>query len=407
MNVMRAVGPAVVLGVLLVAGPPTEAQRPGAATFEGIVTLADGTPVADAEVVAVTSPERGGTKAVKTKKDGRFRIPFLTPGPYRLAVSKGDLRLGALHAVVKNIRKETTFDAAVAVSDGRTTEEMGIESSSTVQFTATLGEPSANAGLAGVVEEDALAAASRAIRESRFADADAALKAHLEKTPDDPAALYLLGVSALQSGRIAEARPHLERALELNPAQPGVRAQLATAFFESGEKERAVELLKEEVELSPGTAAPVVNLGIVLRDLGRKDEAAKAFEQAIELAPTDAGAYLELVSLYTDLGREEDAEAVLSRLESVAKPDPKRWFNIGANYSNRGDEGKAELAYRKSVEADPNFPEGHRELGFTLLRNGDMTAAIRHLETYLRLRPDAADKADVEGMLREARKAAK
>lgn len=403
-------GLARVLGILVgvLVALPAAAQRPGAATFEGTVATADGTPVAEAEVSAITSPERGGTKSVKTKKDGRFKIPFLNPGPYRLAVRKGDLQLGALHVVVKNIRKEVTFDGDVAVAEGRTAEEMGIESSSEVEFKATLGPPLAQAAVAGEpAGPDVMAEAGQAIREARFADADAALTKFLESSPDDPAALYLLGVSALQSGRASEAKTHLERALELNPAQPGVRAQLATAWYESGNKDKAVELLKEEVDLSPGEAAPVVNLGIVLEDLGRKEEAAQAFERAIVLAPAEPGAYLELVSLYTDLGREADAEAVLTRLEAVAKPDPKRWFNIGANYSNRGDEAKAELAYRKSLEVDPGFPEGNRELGFTLLRKGDMKGAIGYLETYLKLRPDAPDKKEVQEMLAEARKSSK
>jgi Flp pilus assembly protein TadD len=387
---------------------PAQAQRPGAVTFEGTVVTPDGTPVADAEVSAITAPERGGTKSIKTKKDGRFKIPFLNPGPYRLSVTKGDLKLGALHVVVKNVRKEVTFDGDVAVSDGRTTEEMGVESSSTVQFSATLGERApSGAGLPAVGGPDVLSEASRAIRESRHADAEGMLKAFLETNPDDPAALYLLGVCTLQVGRAAEAKVHLERALELNPAQPGVRAQLATASYESGDKERAVALLQEEADLSPGEAAPFVNLGIIFVDLGRKEEAAKAFEHAVALAPTEAGAYLELVSLYTDLGREADAEAMLKQLETVAKPDPKRWFNIGANYSNRGDEDKAEMAYRKSLEADPNFPEGNRELGFTLLRKGDTKGAIAFLENYLKLSPGAPDKQDVLEMLKEARKSAK
>jgi Flp pilus assembly protein TadD len=387
---------------------PAHAQRPGAATFEGTVVTVDGVPVADAEVSATTSPERGGTKTVKTKKDGKFKIPFLNPGPYRLAVSKGDLRLGALHVVARNVRKETTFDADVAVSEGRTTEEMGIESSSTVTFTATLGEPRPEGAAPGQeAGPDVLAEASRAIRENRLGDAEPMLRTFLEANPDDPGALYLLGVCALQGGRAAEAKTHLERALELNPTQPGVRAQLATANYQVGDKDKAVALLREEVDLSPGEAAPLLNLGIVLQDLGRKAEAAEAFERAIALSPTDPGPYMELVTLYTDLGREADAEAMMQRLEAVAKPDPRRWFNIGASYSNRGDEAKAEMAYRKSLEADPNFPEGHRELGFTLLRKGDMKGAVAYLETYLKLRPDAADKGEVQEMLKEARKSAK
>lgn len=408
MRATRFLATATFVGAALVLAIPAAAQRPGSVTFEGVVTLADGTAASEAEVSAITAPERGGTKVVKTKKDGRFKIPFLAAGPYRLAVSKGELKLGALHVVVKNVRKEVTFDGDVAVSEGRTTEEMGVESSSTVQFTATLGQPVAKgAELPGTAGTDALADASRAIRENRHADAEALLKGHLEANPDDPGALYLLGVCALQTGRASEATGYLEKALELNPAQPGVRAQLATASYESGNKERAIELLQEEADLSPGEAAPFVNLGIILLDLGRKEEAAKAFERAVLLAPAEPGAYLELVTLYTDLGREADAEAILKQLETVAKPDPKRWFNIGANYSNRGDEEKAELAYRKSLEADANFPEGNRELGFTLLRKGDMKGAVPFLETYLKASPNAPDRAEVEEALKEARKTAK
>lgn len=376
----------------------------GRTLIEGIVTLEDGTAVAGAEVKSSTLVERGGEKIVTTKKDGRFKIPFAQPGPYKFTASNGDLVLLAAHVTIKDIQKQVETDTDLGIDGEHMTQEVPVQASRSVQLKLVLGKHGAAAVAGAGGGPDPLQEATRLMQEGDQAGAEAGLKKYLESEPDSAAALYLLGVSTAAQGRKDEALGLLARALELDPTLVGVRSQIATISYEKGDKEKAVTLLREEMDMAPTEVAPAINLGIILAEMGRREEAVKVFERAIEVAPTEPGAYMELATLYTDLGEEEKAAETLKRAEQVAKPDPRRWFNIGANFSNEGQEDKAEAAYRKAIEIDPSFPEATRELGFTLLRRGNFKDAIPYFEKYLQLRPNADDAADVKGALEVAKK---
>lgn len=385
---------------------PATAQEAGSFTVDGKVTLADGSPAAGAAVEVSTLPERGGVKKVKAKKDGSFKVPFLKSGPYTFSAELKGEKLGSGHIVVRNIRKESLVDQDLKVTDG-VSAEVEIGPSVDVDVKLVIGAAPAVAASGGESGADPLGDANAATKAGDYAKSDDLLKKLIETEPDNANAFYLLGVNAAATGRGSEAEGYQKQAMELNPALPGVRGQLGTLAYERGEKEQAVQWWQEEMTVSPGEPAPAINLGVILTDLGRNEEAIQAFEQAILLAPTEPGPYLELATLYNEAGRTEDAKAILERLETVAKPDPKRWFNVGANFSNEGNEEQAEEAYRRALAIDPEFPEANRELGFTLLRNGQFKDSIPYLEKYLALAPAAQDADVVKDMIQTARKNAK
>lgn len=71
-------------------------------------------------------------------------------------------------------------------------------------------------------------------------------------------------------------------------------------------------------------------------------------------------------------------------------------FARGELYRSRGGTGDFEKAagfYRDAIAAGPVPPEAHRGLGMALLRSGASSEGQAALQEYLRLRPDARDKA--------------
>jgi predicted Zn-dependent protease len=75
------------------------------------------------------------------------------------------------------------------------------------------------------------------------------------------------------------------------------------------------------------------------------------------------------------------------------------WAFLGDVARQRGEADEALARYRKAVALDPACAEGQRGLGQALARRGDHAAARAALSAYLRLRPDAVDKAWIDAEL--------
>lgn len=107
----------------------------------------------------------------------------------------------------------------------------------------------------------------------RLAEAEAIYRHILRDRPDDPVALHLLGVVALQVGR----------------------------------HEAAVELIRRAIVIKSDEAPFYSNLGEALRLLGRLDEAADVLERAIALKSDYADAHNNLASVHKEQGDLERA----------------------------------------------------------------------------------------------------
>ena len=120
---------------------------------------------------------------------------------------------------------------------------------------------------------------------------------------------------------------------------------------EAGEKQRAIALYEEMLELDPNYAPGYINLGTLYFHLRQFKKAEELYRKATE---TDPG----YVLAFFDLGN------VLDELE-------------------RHDESIA--AYQRSVELSPRYADAHYNLALALERKGDLRAAMRHWQAYLRL----------------------
>lgn len=82
---------------------------------------------------------------------------------------------------------------------------------------------------------------------------------------------------------------------------------------------------------------------------------------------------------------------------------PDALFYLGEAYRLRGDDGDlayAEQAYARAV--DRGVIRGYRGLGLVHLKRGAPAAAVPHLQRYLALRPDAADRSYIERYIERA-----
>jgi predicted Zn-dependent protease len=126
-----------------------------------------------------------------------------------------------------------------------------------------------------------------------------------------------------------------------------------------------------------------------------------------EYAKVMQKARIDTLENLLSMGRVKSALIVLEDPEDLQELPPYAPYYAGEAYRLRneaGDLGRAEAAYRKAIEIAPEFPPSYRALGVLQLKAGDYTGAMRNLEHYMELAPDARDRKFVESYLRMAKK---
>lgn len=263
--------------------------------------------------------------------------------------------------------------------------------------------------------------ATIALRQGRIADAERWAQSSLELRPDFPPALIVAGRVARAAGKLAQATSWLRRATELAPERsepafllcvmrveqrdPEVNEMLeqllrrfpndANGWGEIGSSLRLAGRL-EAAAAAFGRAAKASgdpthrhNLGTVLAALGRRDAAIAVFRDLIAAAPHLVDARLALAMCLRQSGETEAARAELEIAAAAAPSDSRPWFALGLVREDLADLPGAILAYRKSVELQPDFPEAHVNLGLVLQQSGELDVAMKSYERAVRLRADA------------------
>lgn len=114
-------------------------------------------------------------------------------------------------------------------------------------------------------------------------EAAAELAVAIREIPNDPEALYDLGVALLQEDRTEEAAKYLERARQLDPGFWGSYFNLGKANLTLGLEAEAVPFLKRAAELNPRSFSVFYELGRALMATGQTEEAGRAMQRVREL----------------------------------------------------------------------------------------------------------------------------
>jgi tetratricopeptide (TPR) repeat protein len=161
--------------------------------------------------------------------------------------------------------------------------------------------------------------ATQQLRTQQLDPATATLHQVLQRAPDQPAALQLLGVAAFQSGRGNEAVRLLERAVAVAPDYLEAHYNLANVFLFQDRLREAEAGFRRVLALNARHFDAQLNLSGTLSRMGRPAEAAAACRAALDIDPHNAVAYHNLGELYREQGQ---YEAAVRALEQAVKADP-------------------------------------------------------------------------------------
>lgn len=332
-------------------------------SLEGDVIGFDGKPLAGALIVIERTDIRGNYK-VKTNKKGHYFHAGLPMGTFTLRCEVD----GEVVDSVSNVR--TSFGDTTAIHFNLAEMQKKQEAA---QAAAAQGQLTAE-------QTQGMSAEQKKALEEQMAERQEQLKKNKELND-----AFNTGMAAKEAKQFDVAIENFEKAASVDPEQVVIWAQLAESYVQlagaktGAERQEALDkgsaTYEKVIALKPDDPAYHNNYAIALAQGGKMKEAQDELEKAAQINPSGAGQY---------------------------------YYNLGAVLLNTGNQADSGIAFKKAIEADPNYANAHFQYGMFLLSQakiGDDGSIIpppgtmEALQKYLALAPDGPFAESAQGAM--------
>ncbi len=164
----------------------------------------------------------------------------------------------------------------------------------------------------------------------RAGDTDGAIKqlqGVLQKKPDDPAALFFLGLGYSRKKMYREALDPLARVPGLAPSLAArAQFQMGVCQRELGERDQALASFEAALQAEPTNADAAYNAGLILFETDRSEQALARFEQGLLQKPTDPDLLEMAGRCYVQQGKLKEALDRLQRARAATQDAAKQAF---------------------------------------------------------------------------------
>jgi choline-sulfatase len=226
-------------------------------------------------------------------------------------------------------------------------------------------------------------------RASLLDEAIASRTRSIELQPGDPNEWLLLGNLQYAKGDVEAWRHSLAQAERLDPQFGEVFFARAGHALRNGRYEEAIAQCQEARRRDPTRCAAKSwsTEGRIYEEMGKPAEAEAAYEQAYEIDPLNATALLGLAECAQRQGR-LDRVIEFGRKIPLGRPE---WFEsrtmLANAYIGLGQSEQAIRVMTEWVEADPDHPGSHNNLGSVLLQLGRLSQAKACFQKALEIDP--------------------
>ena len=216
------------------------------------------------------------------------------------------------------------------------------------------------------------------------------IKNALQQQPDMPEGRFLFGRALLEGGDPAGAETELRKALQLKYSPDSVTPLLASAMLRQGKvKPLTDEFGKTEVTGMAAKASFMTSLASAYTMQGKSEPAQVALTAALT---ADPGYIPAKIVLARNKATQRDFDGALKVTEDVIVKEPKNteaWKLKGdiLRYA-KNQPVEALAAYRKTVEFQPDFLEGHVAVITLLLQQNNLPEAEKQVEQLNKLNPN-------------------
>jgi Flp pilus assembly protein TadD len=166
--------------------------------------------------------------------------------------------------------------------------------------------------------------------------------------------------------------------------------RIGLAAISNGDLKGAAPPFQKACELEKAPGDSCYYYGRVLHSLGDFEAARTTFESALKVAPRDlTGRIYRAAGLnYIALGNNSDAERDLRKAVALGQPDQEDVrVDLGSFLFRQGRLAEAQKLLNAAVTSNSDSARANLESGRVLLHLNELPAAIKRLETAVRLNP--------------------
>ena len=244
-----------------------------------------------------------------------------------------------------------------------------------------------------VVKTDAARAAALQAQVTRYSGPDVIAKPDVD--PETRARLLALGYTAGSASPAGASRPDPKDRRD----EAARLAQVISGELQGAALERA---LRDILAADPQNPQANLRLGYALLDSGTCRDAGPHFRSAIAAHLPSADAHLGLAACEAADRRFDAAARTLRDAERVEPGNPVVMANLGLVLSDGGHPADAVTPLQRALTLDPDLHQARFALALAFARAGRrIEAAGTARELLRRLPPDAAQRAEVERLIKE------
>ncbi|MEE4354953.1 MAG: tetratricopeptide repeat protein, partial [Desulfococcaceae bacterium] len=222
----------------------------------------------------------------------------------------------------------------------------------------------------------------------KLTDAEKIYKTILNKYPEHPDALHLMGLISYQKGKHDDALDLIRAAIHAFPENPVFHTNLGVVLQSTGKAEEALSAYGKALEIRPDYAEAHFQMGNIRLYQKKYEEALSFFQKALEIKPDYADAYNNMGNTWKDMGRKDKAAQCYQKVLELKPHAPEAHNNMGNILKDQGELDKAVSCYREALKIDPDYPQAYYNLGFAYKEKGDLDNAVENYKKALELKPD-------------------
>ena len=216
------------------------------------------------------------------------------------------------------------------------------------------------------------------------------LKNALQKNPDLPEARFLLGQALLRSGDSRGAETELRKALALKHPTEIVVPVLAQAMVTQRQFKKLVdEFGGTELSAPAAQAGLKTAIATAHNALGKSALAEDALKAALAADPSYGAAVIQQARVKAN---QKDFDGAFALVDSILAKSPKDHEALKLKgdlfWFGKKDADEALKAYKKAVEARPDFVEAHAAILTASLRNAKYDEAAKQMEALKAVAPN-------------------
>lgn len=219
---------------------------------------------------------------------------------------------------------------------------------------------------------------ARALRESRFGDAEQAYRQLVQREPENPMWRMNLGIVLDSAGRYQEAIPQFQAFLNARPQPGAIHWMTGLAYLKLRQSCEAIALLEKAKQWDARRAT--VDLGDAYLGCDRFEQAARTYESALAFGSRDGKLARQTAHCYWRARLYPQARKMFAPLAASFAGDPEFQYEYGDTLA-RLEGPEAGLPFLlKAAGAVPEMPGARGEAGKALLAVGRAGEAIPHLQ---------------------------